>query len=528
MEDMISTFTRKYRPKNYSEIVGNRKMIETILRISSNENKPQVVLFIGRAGSGKTTNARLMAKEYRCTNRDKEKGACGECPSCKELDYFIETGDAQDLMYVREIDASESGGKQGIETILEDASISAFDQSWKIYIIDECHTLTTTAQNRLLKNLEEPAKNVLIILATTDPQKLLKPILSRCQYKFEVEKPTRNDLGQLLIRVCENEGFEYDMRGISSICVNADFEPRSALHKLQSVYDQKGNAKFEAVKDVLSIKSDEYLYKFIEFLTQKEIDTLEYIKFLSKMKETTKLDEFMKDIINFTKRGIYVINGARVEALDKDEIKQYSKLFSKFTHGEILYILNLLVDIQKNSNRSDIEGNLMLLGYQGIPKDMSIKEETDMEEDVSLDLKRNKIVKPDSRKNMQKENTPMTMLKESSITPTQEKEQGYLEYLRKLQPTSENVREIILGVSEEQTPEDIAERFRGEMVTDKIQKSGEDNSSKEKSSIQRIVEENKNPVKKEEKTTSPLDIFGIAEKFGGDVIKVDKPNNKDN
>lgn len=376
MADNLETFTRKYRPKRYSEMVGNTRMIRSILKASNSKNRPQVALFIGPAGSGKTTNARLMAKEYRCTNRT-EKGSCGECPSCLELDHFIETGDSQDLMYVREIDASEGGGKQGIEAILEDASIASFDGSWKVYIIDECHTMTQVAQNRLLKNLEEPAENVLIILATTDPQKLLAPIISRCQLQLEVEKPSREELGKLLVGVCKAESIPYDTRGISAICVASNFEPRGSLHKLQLVYTQEESAKYESVSNVLTVRSEDSLYKFIEFLTQEDINTLEYIQFLSELKSKVKMKDFIEDIINFTKRGIYVINGARVDALDKEEITRYSKLFKKFTQGNVLYLMNLLVDIQKNSNVSDIESNLMVLGYKGIPKDNHIKNDVD-------------------------------------------------------------------------------------------------------------------------------------------------------
>ena len=162
-------FHRKYRPKTLKDYIGNEKLKKSVSKALESDRKPQVILLSGPAGTGKTTMARLLAKEYLCENRDKEKGACNTCYSCQAMNEFIETGHSDILTNLKEVDVTDSNKKQDIEDLLEDASMPSFDGNWKIYILDECHMMTSSAQNRLLKTLEEPPEHVLMILCTTNP-----------------------------------------------------------------------------------------------------------------------------------------------------------------------------------------------------------------------------------------------------------------------------------------------------------------------------------------------------------------------
>lgn len=382
-------FHRFYRPRRLSEYIGNTKMKKSIMAALRAERKPQVILMQGHAGTGKTSMARLLAKEYLCSDRDDITGACGKCYNCQQMEQYIETGDSDYLMNVKEVDATDSNKRQDIDDLLEEASIPSYDGSWKIYILDECHMLTPTAQNRLLKSLEEPAEKVLMILCTTDPEKLLNTIISRCQYIFKVTKPTREELSELLARVCKNEGIEYDARALSLVCAKGDFVPRNTLIELEKVVREKQRVLYEDAVEVLSIIEDKQFFDFYDFLMRDKIDTLGFIAYLGNLKSHVDLKTFVDTLISFTGRGIYINAGVIVEALDKSEIQQYKRIFKSFSASEMAYLLNLLLRIK---NSQDIEAQLLLLAYTGIRNRGKIVDTESSDESVIVDIPQSNVV----------------------------------------------------------------------------------------------------------------------------------------
>lgn len=382
-------FHRFYRPRRLSEYIGNTKMKKSIMAALRAERKPQVILMQGHAGTGKTSMARLLAKEYLCSDRDDITGACGKCYNCQQMEQYIETGDSDYLMNVKEVDATDSNKRQDIDDLLEEASIPSYDGSWKIYILDECHMLTPTAQNRLLKSLEEPAEKVLMILCTTDPEKLLNTIISRCQYIFKVTKPTREELSELLARVCKNEGIEYDARALSLVCAKGDFVPRNTLIELEKVVREKQRVLYEDAVEVLSIIEDKQFFDFYDFLMRDKIDTLGFIAYLGNLKSHVDLKTFVDTLISFTGRGIYINAGVIVEALDKSEIQQYKRIFKSFSASEMAYLLNLLLRIK---NSQDIEAQLLLLAYTGIRNKGKFATSEDSEESIITDIPQSNVV----------------------------------------------------------------------------------------------------------------------------------------
>lgn len=361
--DQILPYHRRFRPRSLTEYIGNAKIKSGVMAALRNQVRPQVILMQGNAGSGKTSMARLLGKEYLCENRNEETGACGQCYNCKQLEAYIETGDSGMLMNVREIDVTDSNKKQDIDELLEDAAIPAFDGGWKIYVLDEVHALSTSGQTRLLKSLEEPAERVLMILCTTDPQKLLETIISRCQYIFKVTKPNRQELSTLLARVCKAEGVAYDAKALSLVCVNGDFVPRKALIALEQVIREKGIVNYANTVEVLNVVAEKYFFEFYDHLLHQPINIMSYVTFLGNLKSSLDLKQFVDSLLTFTTRGIYISNGVVLEGLDRSEIEQYIRLFNRFEVGALSYLLSLLLDI-KSSN--DIETRLLLLGYTGL------------------------------------------------------------------------------------------------------------------------------------------------------------------
>ena len=421
-------FHRKYRPKKLSEYVGNTKLKESVKKALQSEKKPQVILFSGPAGTGKTTMARLLAKEYLCEDKEADGMSCGKCYTCVAMNDFIETGRSDALTNIREIDVTDSNKKQDIDELLDDASLPSFDGNWKIYILDECHMMTSSAQNRLLKTLEEPPEKVLMILCTTNPEKLLDTIISRCQYKFNVKKPTRSELVKLLQRVCQKEGIPRETPALSLICVKADFVPRKALIELENVARETKAVNYKETVQILNIIEDKFYFEFFEMLVDPYINVPKYIAFLGNVKLNMDLNSFMDSLIPFLLRGIYVANGVNVEALDESEMETYKKLFKRFNVQDLAYLLKELLDIKESRN---VEARLMLLGYKGI---QSIYNKTEEVPDLEL-------------------------VDNTQLNAVEEKKSGQEEF-EKSQKISEEVRfQIIEDMSKPMDPNMIANHF---------------------------------------------------------------------
>ena len=162
---------RKYRPNSFDEMVGQNNVVKVIKNAIVNDKISHAYLFSGPRGTGKTTAAKIIAKMVNCL--DLKGGVpCGKCDNCKKINY------SSDIV---EIDAASNNGVDEIREIREKVNLVPAELKYKIYIIDEVHMLTTQAFNALLKTLEEPPKNVIFILATTEPHKIPLTILSRCQ-----------------------------------------------------------------------------------------------------------------------------------------------------------------------------------------------------------------------------------------------------------------------------------------------------------------------------------------------------------
>lgn len=412
MTETYLPYHRRYRPKKLSQYIGNERIKKGVLSALSGENLPQVVLMSGHAGTGKTTMGRLLAKEYRCENRDALTGACGECYNCQQMDEYIETGEEGMIMNVKEIDVTGSGGKQDIDALLEDAQEPSFDGTWKVYILDECHRMTNAAQNRLLKNLEEPAERVLMILCTTDPQMLLETIISRCQYHWQVKKPSREELSGLLQRVLHNENIEYEDKALSLLCVKGDFVPRKTLTALEQVVREHKRVFYEETVEVLEAVSDSLYFDFYNILLSDDINIYRYLTFINKVKVSMELKQFVDSLIPFTVRGIYIANGIHVEALDKSEIDLYKKLFKKFSPSDVAHLLNLLLDMKGSL---DIETKLLLLGYTGVMKPTMPTPQQGV------------AILPEDKSAVAKEKSESTNNYLESITMTKEEEEDFIE-----------------------------------------------------------------------------------------------------
>lgn len=365
MSEEIS-FARYYRPSSLDSYIGNTKVKETVKRVlHKDKKKPQSILLTGNTGCGKTTLARIVSSWYMCENPNEDGSPCGECLTCEYMKEYIMTGNNEMLPDIKEIDSSEKG-KNDMVALLEEMEYPAYGGGWKVYIIDESHALSLATSTLMLKPLEEPPEKVLIIFATTDPQKMLDTLKNRCQLQLKITKPNTTELAGLLKKVCLDKGKDYDMQGLRIICSRADFVIRDSLNYLEQVISSRGSATGVAVSEEFDEISDKIIFDFYNAYLSK--DYLGYINVLYKIKTTFDFGIFLQSLTNFTTRGIYILNNISVEGLSEAEIKSYLEVFSRFSMEDIAYILSSL----KKIPYGDIESNLMSFIYTN----NDLKEET--------------------------------------------------------------------------------------------------------------------------------------------------------
>ena len=216
---------RTYRPLTFGEIAGQRAIVRT-LQNALNQNKiAHAYLFSGPRGTGKTTMAKLFAKALNC-----EEGLGHQCNRCTNCNS-VNDGSHPD---VYEIDAASNNGVEDVRQLIENINYAPIRGRYKVYIIDEVHMMTQSAFNALLKTLEEPPQNVIFILATTEPHKVIPTILSRCQ-RYNFSKVSDRDITKRLKTVLETEVIPYEEEALKLLVSLADGGVRDALSMLDQV-----------------------------------------------------------------------------------------------------------------------------------------------------------------------------------------------------------------------------------------------------------------------------------------------------
>ena len=199
---MYITLYRKYRPSSFQEVAGEQEIVRALKNALKNNQLSQAYLFTGPRGVGKTTIARLIAKSVNCLEPKEDGEACGVCENCTSF----QEGSFLDLV---EIDAASNRGIDEIRLLKEKINYQPSQGKKKVYIIDEVHMLTKEAFNALLKTLEEPPAHVIFILATTEPDKILPTIISRCQ-RYDFKTLSLQDMGNQLQYILSRENLEME------------------------------------------------------------------------------------------------------------------------------------------------------------------------------------------------------------------------------------------------------------------------------------------------------------------------------
>jgi DNA polymerase-3 subunit gamma/tau len=255
---------RKYRPSTFASVVGQSHITSTLQNAIKNNQLAQAFLFCGPRGVGKTTCARILAKTINCTNLTNEIEACNECESCKKIN------DGSSLNII-ELDAASNNSVDDIRSLVGEINIPPMNGKYKVYIIDEVHMLSTAAFNAFLKTLEEPPKYVKFILATTEKQKILPTILSRCQI-FDFHRITVQDIANHLEYIANNENIKYEKEALDIIAQKSDGGLRDALSMFDLLVSfTNNNLTYKSVIESLNILDYDYFFKFVENIYNKDI-----------------------------------------------------------------------------------------------------------------------------------------------------------------------------------------------------------------------------------------------------------------
>lgn len=313
----MESLYRKYRPLTFDSVVGQQHIVSTLEHAITEGRLSHAYLFCGPRGTGKTTMARILAKALLCRNAEaaRAEGASGCMPdgTCEECELIAE-GNHPD---VYELDAASRTGVDNVrEEIINSVNFAPVRGKYKIYIIDEVHMLTTAAFNALLKTLEEPPAHVIFVLCTTDPQKILETILSRCQ-RFDFHRIGNEDIEHRLAYVCEQEGFDYDDEALAIVARHAKGGMRDALSTLEqlSVFGN-GSVHADDARSLLGEVSDQILGEFARAIAERDVAEL-YGLIRAQVEEGNDLLELTRDLVAHV-RDVYVacVAGARAELFE--------------------------------------------------------------------------------------------------------------------------------------------------------------------------------------------------------------------
>ena len=358
----------KMRPKSFNDYMGDDIRNTLLTRMSKPSSYPHTVLLYGERGCGKTTAARLLAKEFECLEKQENpdcKQACGKCDACVLIDELLIDGDAASdtaSTGVMELDIATDSNKAAIDKALEEAmEPPMYPMKYRILILDECHMASNAAQNRLLKIAEEPPEHLVLILCTTDPDRLLPTLIDRCAMKIRVRKADLEVMTKKMLECCKLYNWKTSDKALKTIVRKCERNPRRCWSTLEQIAeDNNGDASLESVKKYYGGTDDSIYMKYIEASREGITDIVSFVA----TELTDKGIEYRDFINGFTG---FILNCVEIKAgigLDNyaDEFrKQVKKLFDNYDTTEFDVLLQVTEYMNDQASRSDNESEKLKL-----------------------------------------------------------------------------------------------------------------------------------------------------------------------
>ena len=339
---MYQALYRKYRPKQFEDVSGQNIIIKTLENSVINDKISHAYLFTGPRGTGKTSTAKIFAKIVNCKNLNNAT-PCNECDSC------VQFNNNQNIDII-EIDAASNNGVDEIRELREKVNLVPNIGKYKVYIIDEVHMLTTAAFNALLKTLEEPPKHIIFILATTEPHKIPTTILSRCQ-RFDFKKISVDSILKRLAYICEKENISITDDAIKLIANLSDGGMRDSINLLDQLTSYTSDKiTIQDVHDIYGTITNEEIFNFFKYIIND--DMINVFNLINSYESSGKnLSKIVELIIEFLRNTlIYIYSSSYFE--NEDEKQMYNEVCTKISEEQIYMIIEILLDIVKNSKNT--------------------------------------------------------------------------------------------------------------------------------------------------------------------------------
>lgn len=318
MEKFIVS-ARKYRPQTFDTVVGQEHITTTLKNAIRNQQLAHAFLFCGPRGVGKTTCARILAKTINCQNVTPEGEACNSCGSCISFNEGTS-------LNIHELDAASNNSVDDIRTLVEQVRFAPQAGTYKVYIIDEVHMLSSSAFNAFLKTLEEPPPYAIFILATTEKHKILPTILSRCQI-FDFKRITSNDTVEHLQKICDRETIHADKAALQVIAQKSEGCMRDALSIMDKIVSfTNGQLNYQNTLEHLNILDEDYYFRMLDSMHNQDLASV-LLTFDDINRKGFEGDQVLNGFAEFF-RNLLVCKDSKVIAL-LDVVENFKQRYAK-------------------------------------------------------------------------------------------------------------------------------------------------------------------------------------------------------
>ena len=337
---------REWRPQTFNDVVGQEHITTTLKNQIINERTAHAYLFCGTRGTGKTSTAKVMAKALNCLDL-KDGEPCNQCEMCKKINEGL-------AIDITELDAASNNGVDNIRDIIDDVQYPPQEARFKVYIMDEVHMLSIGAVNAFLKTLEEPPKNVVFILATTDPQKLPITILSRCQ-RFDFKRISRKDITGRLRKIVTEQGIFCDDKSLDLVARVSDGAMRDSLSILdQAISIGDGKVDYDELVSMLGLVTNDNLFKIVDSIIKRDIESA--MEIIEELVLTGKdMTLFIKDLIVHYRNLLMIkVTSNPEEVLDtaEENIEKLKVQGSKLKVEEIMRGIRIVQECDEEAKLS--------------------------------------------------------------------------------------------------------------------------------------------------------------------------------